>query len=61
MEVKCKTNDTLELSQLVEFQGNLKERTDADFEKIAKSIKNDPTEKHTIFQQKIKKKDKFTL
>ena len=39
MEVKCKTNDTLELSQLVEFQGNLKERTDADFEKIAKSIK----------------------
>ena len=39
MEVKCKTNDTLELSQLVEFQGNLKERTDGDFEKIAKSIK----------------------
>ncbi len=39
MEVKCKTNDTLELSQLVEFQGNLKERTDVDFEKIAKSIK----------------------
>lgn len=39
MEVKCKTNDTLCLSQLVEFQGNLKERTDADFEKIAKSIK----------------------
>ena len=39
MEVKCKTNNTLCLSQLVEFQGNLKERTDGDFEKIAKSIK----------------------
>lgn len=39
MEVKCKTNDTLPLLALTEFQGNLKERTDADFEKIAKSIK----------------------
>lgn len=39
MEVKCKTNDTLPLSELTEFQGNLKERTYADFEKITKSIK----------------------
>ncbi len=39
MEVKCKANDTLPLSELIEFQGNLKERTDADFEKITKSIK----------------------
>ena len=39
MEVKCKTNDTLPLSELTEFQGNLKERTDADYAKITKSIK----------------------
>ncbi len=39
MEVKCKTNDTLPLSELTEFQGKLKERTDADYTKITKSIK----------------------
>ncbi len=39
MEVKCKTDDTLELSQLVEFQGGLKERSDTDYAKITKSIK----------------------
>lgn len=39
MEVKCKTKDTLALKDLVEFQGNLKIREDADFEKIEKSIK----------------------
>lgn len=27
MEVKCKTKDTLDLYELTEFQGNLKERT----------------------------------
>ncbi len=39
MEVKCKTNDTLELSELVEFQCGLKERSDTDYAKITKSIK----------------------
>lgn len=38
MEIKCKTDDTLPLSELVEFQGNLKERTDEDYKKIEKSI-----------------------
>ena len=39
MKVKCKTNDTLPLSELTEFQGNLKERSDTDYAKITKSIK----------------------
>lgn len=39
MEVKCKTQDTLPLSALTEFQGGLKERTAEDFAKIEKSIK----------------------
>ncbi len=39
MEVKCKTNDTLPLSELTEFQGKLKERSDTDYAKITKSIK----------------------
>ena len=39
IKIKCQTNDTLELKDLSEFQGNLKERTDADFEKIINSIK----------------------
>lgn len=38
MEVTCKSKDTLELSQLVDFQGGLKERTTDDVEKIIKSI-----------------------
>ena len=38
MEVKCKTKDTPPLSALTEFQGGLKERTDADYAKISKSI-----------------------
>ncbi len=39
MEVKCKTQDYLDLSELTEFQGGLKERDEADFSKIEKSIK----------------------
>ncbi len=39
MEVKCKSNDTLELYELTDFQGGLKERTDTDYAKITKSIK----------------------
>lgn len=39
IQIKCKTQDTLDLSQLVEFQGNLKERENADYEKIERSIK----------------------
>ena len=34
IKIKCKTEDTLELYQITDFQGNLKERDDADFEKI---------------------------
>ena len=39
IKIKCKTEDTLELYQITDFQGNLKERDDADFEKIERSIK----------------------
>lgn len=39
MEVKCKTKDTLPLDELVEFQGNLKARSNEDYAKIEKSIK----------------------
>lgn len=39
MKINCNTQDTLPLSALTEFQGNLKLRDDADFEKIEKSIK----------------------
>lgn len=39
MEIKCKTKDTLELYELTEFQGNLKQRDDRDYEKIVKSIR----------------------
>ena len=39
MKINCSTQDTLPLSALTEFQGNLKLRDDADFEKIEKSIK----------------------
>ena len=39
IKVKCDVKDTLELDELSDFQGNLKERSDADFEKIQKSIK----------------------
>lgn len=39
MEVKCKTQHTLPLEELTEFQGNLKERDNVDIGKIVKSIK----------------------
>ena len=39
MKINCNTQDTLPLSALTEFQGNLKLRDDADFEKIERSIK----------------------
>lgn len=39
IKVKCDVKDTLELDELSDFQGNLKERSDADFEKIQKSIR----------------------
>lgn len=31
VKVKCDVKDTLELDELSDFQGNLKERGDADF------------------------------
>lgn len=37
--IKCKTKDTLDFSELTEFQGGLKIREEADFEKIEKSIR----------------------
>lgn len=39
MEITCKTHDTLPIHELTEFQGNLKKRSDKDFDKIEKSIK----------------------
>lgn len=39
IEIKCDVKDTLQFSQLTEFQGGLKQREDADFEKIEKSIR----------------------
>ena len=39
IQIKCTTKDTLNLSELTEFQGNLKERENADFEKIERRIK----------------------
>ncbi len=39
IQIKCKTKDTLLLDELTEFQGNLKERSTDDYEKIERSIK----------------------
>ena len=39
IQIKCKTQDTLPFEKLTEFQGNLKVRDDADYEKIERSIK----------------------
>lgn len=39
IQIKCKTKDTLLLDELTEFQGNLKERSADDYEKIERSIK----------------------
>ena len=38
MEVTCKTTDTLELCEITDFQGDLKTRTNEDYDKIIKSI-----------------------
>ena len=37
--INCTGSDTIELHQLTEFQGELKERSAGDIEKIIKSIK----------------------
>lgn len=39
IKIKCKTQDTLPLSELTEFQGTLKVRDEDDYEKIIRSIK----------------------
>ena len=38
IKIKCDTKDTLLLEDITEFQGNLKNREDSDYEKILKSI-----------------------
>jgi hypothetical protein len=38
ISIKCETKDTLELAELIELQGNLKARTDIDYDKIKLSI-----------------------
>jgi hypothetical protein len=38
ISIKCETKDTLELAELTELQGNLKARTDIDYDKIKLSI-----------------------
>ena len=38
IKIKCDTKDTLPLEEITEFQGGLKERSDADYDKIIKSI-----------------------
>ena len=39
IKINCKTADSLELSQITEFQGGLKIRDESDYEKVIKSIK----------------------
>ena len=39
IDIKCHSKDTLLLSELADFQGNLKERTISDIERITASIK----------------------
>ena len=39
IEIKCTGSDTIQLHELTEFQGELKERSAGDVEKIKKSIK----------------------
>ena len=34
IKIKCETKDVLDFSAITDFQGNLKARDDADFEKI---------------------------
>lgn len=39
IKINCETKDFIKFEDLTEFQGNLKERTDEDINKIVKSIK----------------------
>ena len=39
LKISCECNDTLNLEEMTEFQGNLKARSDDDVDKIVKSIK----------------------
>ena len=39
IEINCTGTDTIQLHELTEFQGELKERSASDVEKIIKSIK----------------------
>ena len=39
IEINCTGSDTIQLHELTEFQGELKERSAGDVEKIIKSIK----------------------
>ena len=39
IEINCTGSDTIQLNELTEFQGELKERSAGDVEKIIKSIK----------------------
>lgn len=38
MEIKCKTKDTIKLTDCVPFQGNLKKRTDTDLAELKESL-----------------------
>lgn len=38
IEIKCTTNETKNIAELTELQGNLKERNDIDYDKIKLSI-----------------------
>ena len=38
LSIKCKTENTLEIAEMTELQGGLKERTDVDYDKIKLSI-----------------------
>ena len=38
ISIKCETNETLEIAEMTEMQGGLKERTDIDYDKIKLSI-----------------------
>ena len=39
IKITCEAKEYLDFSEMAEFQGELKQRTDADFEKIENSIK----------------------
>ena len=47
IKIKCNAENTLELTELTEFQGGLKQRTDIDYDKIKLSKL---TKKANLFQ-----------